>query len=271
MKPQVDFMLVAGSNAWFKHRRMGKQDMIDNPTHHMQDWLNLHDLTLASCTSLLENVEQSPQDSPCVTSATDPANWPSGPGLWSVVVSALTVQLPDLGPDIARASKDAIVNFAPDLDRHPRAFTVYIPEKNRIYTSCPLSKSPQDVVVVSHEFGHVLQLHFVADPPLAPVLREACSFLAEELVLKALPELRPDLVHPVSRAVAASRAQALGRLRNDLLGVVKDPTAPYDYGWNYPPARIIASHLSRPGNSQLRNRLFRGEISLLGLRRLLHL
>ena len=264
-------MLVAGSYSAFRNRRLGKQVMTDKPTHHMQDWLDLHGLTMASCTSLLETVEECAKESQRTTSATDPETWPSGLSLWSVVVSALTVQLPDLGTDIARASTDAIVNFSPELNRHPRAFTLYIPEKNRIYTSCPLSNSAQDVVVVAHEFGHVLQLHFVADPPLVPVLRETCAFLAEELVLKALPELRSDLMPPVSCAIAASRAQALGRMRNDLLRAVKDATAPYDYNWNYPPARIMASHLAQPGNNQLRNRLFRGEISLLGLRKYLHL
>lgn len=232
----------------------------------MQDWLQLHGLTAQDCARLVS------VDLPIGKAAASaaPASWPDGPGLWSLAAAALSAQLPEMSEDIARTATQTVVNFAPDPARHPRPFAVYVAEKGKVYASCPLSGSARDVILVAHEFGHALQLHLVADKGVPPILRETCAVLAEELLLEALPDLAPEHAGSVGVRLTAFRTRDLGPMRGDLLKALRDPSAIYKYDWNYPPARSLALGLCRHRGTGAVAALFRGEVTLGNLRKILH-
>lgn len=232
----------------------------------MQDWLELHGLTAQDCAQLVAI------DLPDAATGdgAPPASWPDGPGLWSLVAAALSAQLPEMAEDIVRAEAQTIVNFAPDPARHPRPFALYLAEKGKVYASLPLSGSAKDVILVAHEFGHALQLHLVADKGVPPILRETCAFLSEEMLLEALPDLAPLYTAAVGARLAAFRARNLGPMRADLLKALHNPSAIYQYDWNYPPARGLALGLLRQRDAGTAVALYRGKLTLGNLQKILH-
>ncbi|MDD9738392.1 hypothetical protein PVW47_01210 [Marinovum sp. SP66] len=233
----------------------------------MRDWLALHGMTAQGCARLLATEPPLPEP---VAHSDTAAEWPDGPALWALVARALTHRLPELTPEIEQTAGATVLNFAPDRARHPKPFALYITEKSLVYVSCPLSRSAADLAIAAHEFGHALQLHCIAGAALAPVLRETCAFLAEEMVPPGLADLSVGHAGAAADALAGHRARNLGAMRQRLQACLARPGAAYDYSWNYPPARILALLLLQEGTGAVRRAVFHGEKSLADLRRDLH-
>ncbi|WP_323765114.1 hypothetical protein [Marinovum sp.] len=226
---------------------------------NLQDWLALHGLTVQNCADLLALTPPMPAP---VAPAGAAAAGLDGPALWALVASALAEALPELAPEIARTAAETVVNFAPDRARHPRPFALYIEKKAMVYVSCPLSGGARDMVIAAHEFGHALQLHCIAGAPVAPVLRETCAFLAEELLPQALTGTAPEQAGAAAEVLVRSRRRNLGPMRRDLLASLAEGAALYDYGWNYPPARILALFMQRDAPASLRRAVFHGRVTV---------
>lgn len=235
--------------------------MSSEPPPTLAGWLQLHGLSAQTCQVLLG---LTPPLLPPPVSAPDAAI-PDGPALWSLIADCLAAELPTLDSDIRKTAGQTLVNFAPDPERHPRPFTLHAPVQSRVYVSCPLTGQADDVLTVSHEFGHALQLTCCPETALTPVLRETCAFLAEAIVAKALNQHDVALSGSVRAVYERRAATDLGPVARRLRAALDRPETPYDDHWNYPPARQIARHLidgEAPCDTWLLTEIFKGKTLL---------
>jgi hypothetical protein len=217
-------------------------------------WLATNGLSRASCAALLRGDEPgaAPAAKPAVTGL-DPEQ------AWAVVVAALAAALPAGREAVARAASGTrlILDGTGRLPR--RAMALRDAGDGRPAVVFRPDGTARDLIVLAHEFGHAMNYREAGllDPP--PILREACALLCETLVLSGLPQ-------PLAVAAAPlhdrRRARHLGPGRHSLLTALEQPEAPYDYDWNYPPARRVADALLARGEADEIATLFGGAYRL---------
>lgn len=212
--------------------------MIDAPKPTLADWLGMHRLDQDLCRLLLEK-QACPEKDSCDTRSTQIESVPDGPALWRLVADILAADLAPLASWVDEVMRTARVNFEPDKERHPRPFTLFHTGRGHVYVSCPLTRQARDVITVSHEFGHALQLVCCYGKPIPPVQREICAFVAEAVVVRGLGGRGAALAEPAAMKHAAFTCRDLGADLRQLLKHLDRPETPYRYDWNYPIARGI--------------------------------
>lgn len=195
--------------------------------HHMADWLAAHGLSRDQCVRLIPPEAALPE-------VDDPAFDPKR--LWPATALALCQVLPGLGFLFERLVQQARVDLSPDPVRFPRAFTLADAGGGVPFVSCPVQGRLSDVLRLGHEIGHAVQYLAAGTAALAPILRESAALLAELLLCA------PEAGLPEGLAALAERRlqEKINRHAIRLRRALDRPDAPYDYGWNYPPAGTIA-------------------------------
>lgn len=197
----------------------------------MADWLNLHGITAAQARALLPELPRQPAPAPNPVLASDQ--------LIATVTRALSQALPQGREALARIGSEVVINLSPDPARFPRAFTAHDPVTGRLHISCPTKGKAVDLLILAHEFGHVVQA-LENTVKIAPVLRETAAYLAEAALVRGLDPSDP-LAGTLQSLLTARRARSLIRQVPPLIRALSDPDATYDYGWNYPVAATLAA------------------------------
>lgn len=222
----------------------------------MACWLALHGVTAGDCLALLDGhgividtVSVLPRMLLSSMSAFD---------AWGLVAKAVAIFLPEAA---SRVSHEVQVCFDLPL---ARAFTLHDGGNGVPLVACVWSGRARDLLTMAHEFGHAAQL--ISCPPgvvPAPVLREACAFLAEAALVGHMERSGSTQgLLPALRALwAADTGRFLGSNAQTLRQDLASPDTPYDYGWNYPIARAVAIMLLQQDKDAI-PALFEGRLSL---------
>jgi hypothetical protein len=223
---------------------------------NMADWLALHGVTAGDCLALLDG-----HDLATVTVTTLPRMLLLGMSAmeaWGLVAEAVASLLPEAA---SRVTQEVRVCFDPPL---ARAFTLHDGGNGVPLVACVWSGRVRDLLTMAHEFGHAAQL--ISCPPeavLAPVLREACAFIAEAALVGHLERSKAaqGLLPAVRALWATDTGRFLGRHAQPLRQDLACPDTPYDYSWNYPIARAVAIMILQQDNDAI-PALFEGRLSL---------
>jgi hypothetical protein len=237
-----------------------------NTAATMADWLLLHDLSAGLCREILATVP--PDDSiasplPKLGKLDLPAD-----AIWRDIAASLKLRLPFAVPEITETLGRTRTDFAPDRKRFPRAFTLNDAD-GAPFVSCPCDGEISDLLVLSHEFGHALQLVASLGRPLAPVARETCAYLCERWYLAQISILSPEVSAKITLLSQAKHANALRTGIPRLKRALNDPDARYSYQWNYPLARIFSRTLGDAVEPAAIWPLFAAEITLPELARMM--
>lgn len=173
---------------------------------------------------------------------------------WSLATSALLEFLPKIAGMILHTS-----NATPrcltagegtgEQGSRARPFTYDNGPGHLPFVSCDYRGSAADILDVVHEFTHALQIVVSQGDPMPPVARETCAFLGEAILIDWARRHRPTLADGLYRAWQDADAVYLGPDADALSRALRGGSAPYDYRWNYPLARLAASALLRDGTA----------------------
>lgn len=223
----------------------------------MADWLDLHGLSPETCIAILESRQPS-QKHTGLPKANLQLDMPSTKEAKGLCLDALTKAFPDKPAALVHLEADTVVNFSPDLDRFPRAFTLHNDGQGRPYISCPWSGRLSDFLTLAHELGHALQIILSEARDMPPIAREICAYLSEAWLIDHLTAIDHVTATPLKRIRQHRRNQVLSQGSSALLESLNTPTKPYDYNWNYPLAEHLASVLLERQNPSLVAAFFSG-------------
>ncbi|MEX3315343.1 hypothetical protein [Sulfitobacter sp. PS-8MA] len=204
----------------------------------MADWLAHNGLTPALCLSIL-------QSHPDLSAATevergfDPTDY-SAEAVWKICATAAGARLPEIEDAVLTVFNKAQVNFSPDRDRYPRAFTLHDNGRGLPYISCPWQGCQNDLLTLAHEFGHALQIVASEERAMPPVLRETCASQSELWLIAELGKSDPRLSQKLANVFESRAHYTFVEDAPALHAALADPDRPYQYQWNYPLAQSLA-------------------------------
>jgi hypothetical protein len=231
------------------------------------DWLTAHDLTSDTCQRLLKAGCEalSLQSSPKPPRFDAPVTTPPG-HLWKTCGQILSDHLPGLQTEIATVLSEVRVTFAPPPFRYRRAFTLHDDGRGTPYVYMPWRGVLADVPVLSHEFGHAVQVLASAGRDLPPAMREACALVAEDRICHALANDPLSQVDPALQQLAVlvqARAHHFLHVEaNALRDVLRTSDAQMNYRWNYPIAQAFVTLVAQSDEADMVKSLFRGQFEI---------
>jgi len=161
-------------------------------------------------------------------------------GAWNLAAEALCSYFPTESAVIESVRLNTKTLFNPDLQEFPLPFTKPQGLGKPPYVSCPYNGMASDVINISHEFSHAVQLVASDTSTMPPIAREVCAFIGEQVLLSKLSKDQPALHESIVRVWHAENHYYLGKCGQLLRTAINNPSITYHYRWNYPIARVIA-------------------------------
>ena len=231
--------------------------------HNLADWLDLHGLDHKTCFNLLDEISRESSKIPADRANVDPQFLSvDTDGAWTDIVSAMCRLLPDhqamIDDTFLRSTKIAITGQG----KSRKALTIdHGPAK---YPTIMYNYSGEisDLLVVSHEFGHALQIRASEGIFMPPVMREVCAFIAEEAIFSSCSEENSDLAASLQKYWQKSNQRYFGILAEKFRNSLGSSENIYDYSWNYPVARLLALRISSRFPRDSIWGVFRGDYSI---------
>lgn len=231
--------------------------------HNLGDWLDLHGLDHETCLHLLDEIARESGKIPAHRNNPDQQSLDMDPdGVWTEIISAMCIFLPEhqniIEETFQRSTKIAVAGKgksrkALTIDHGPAKYpTIMYNYYGEI----------SDLFVVAHEFGHALQIKASDGEFMSPVMREVCAFISEGALLSSCSNeiafRSEDLINHWHK----SNKRYFGTLAAKLRESLKNKDAIYEYGWNYPIARLLALQISARFSRDLIWSVFSGAYSV---------
>lgn len=205
------------------------------------DWLKLNGLTREIVLSQLTLIEQVYVDD------FDRSKVGSHLGLsadaaWALSAASMRAVFPSLAAEIDRVETETPKCLLPKRMKHSKPFTYDLGFQKLPFVSLHYKDRPADLLAMAHELGHAVQIAASwesGEGIMPPVARESCAFMGELAMLQHCQDRFPFLLS----AHDADGSNYFGDRTRELELAVQDCKAPYQYGWNYPLARIAAERL----------------------------
>lgn len=121
-----------------------------------------------------------------------------------------------------------------------QAFTGFDRQSGRVIVRVPCRGTIGDALLIAHEMGHALQYHLCGARFITPMNREFCAFVTEQCFVKHIEKAAPGLYPLVIAASAQDDDYYLTTCARSLTKALENENSPYEYGFNYPLARIAA-------------------------------
>lgn len=208
--------------------------------YYLNDWLDLHGLNARQCETILSQAGDLDFNRDASTLCSRPCNL-SGELAWRLAADAMASSFPQAAGLIKNVQATSVKAFSTDCARLERPHTVLIGQDRYPTVFLNYHGRIVDLITVAHEFGHAVQISASGGRFVPPVNRELCAFVSELLLLKLLLAELPDL-HPFALAAwQVGNRTYLARHGRALALALTDASSVYQYGWNYPIARVLAS------------------------------
>ncbi|MEP3637095.1 MAG: hypothetical protein ABJN14_07535 [Paracoccaceae bacterium] len=250
------------TGAHFEHRRE-----IRRPQYKIDDWLTLHGLTSNLTVAALNQIEdQLLQSTETVPPEFLPRSEFSASNIvWRLCKNAWIDQFPDKAAYIAETARATELNVREERIDGLGPLTIAQEEGQPPVISMCFSGTCLDAMAMAHEFGHALQIFSEPGRFIVPVSREISAFISELVFLRYLSASGHRLA---SEATAAHVADNSGYFLEDacsLARALQQLNSSYDYRWNYPLARHLATQVFAEGTKEHMWDALMGKVSLVEL------
>ncbi len=229
--------------------------------HDLTDWLRLHGLDAKSCLRILDTIQKEDAGSAA----------PQVPQQVSAPINLDTAWL-----TVARAIQDLLPGHRELVENtFEKTAKIMVSRKGNARKALTIDKGPSaypaicysytgvaaDLLIMAHEFGHAVQIRASGGKFMPPALREVCAFLGERALLKSASAGDSSLYAELVRSWQVDDQSYL-RKGDKLRKALARPDTPYDYAWNYPIARHVASRAFDQCPPEWNSRIFAGELAL---------
>jgi len=229
----------------------------------MGDWLELHGLDHETCLRLLDEIGRESARIPADRNDPDQQSSSFDPdSVWPIVTAAMCKFLPE--------RQDFIE------DTFARSKIIAIPAQGKPRKALTLDHGPaeyptimynyfgqvSDLFVVAHEFGHALQIRASEGQFMPPVMREVCAFISEGALLSYCLDEGIDRKDSFLEYWYKSNQRYFGKHVEKLKLCLDKVGGDYQYGWNYPIARLLALRIEANLSPELVWGVFRGDYSI---------
>ncbi|WP_143595964.1 hypothetical protein [Tropicibacter naphthalenivorans] len=220
---------------------MTKKIWAARSAHTIRDWLSLHEIGAREIECLL--MAASRPDVPVKANCVERSMPLSARGAWALAGQALSAFFPR-GQDLINCAKEAIETESYESDGGSGApYTIDRGRDDSAHVVQSFAGSVADVVAVAHEFGHAVQLRAAQGLFIPPILREMAAFISELALLDYLKSIDHACAHAIADAHLRDTAIYMSSDFDALMRAIECGTTEYNYRWNYPPARALASVL----------------------------
>lgn len=227
----------------------------------MSDWLDLHELNVATCQRLLEAASElgsavaGPDKLAMAQSEIDHDS------AWQSASEAMRLFFPGR-TDIIDDTFHHTVRMLVSAQGRPRA-ALTIDHGANTYPSILYGflGKPSDLLVIAHEFAHALQIRASEGRFVSPVVREVCAFLGERARLSLASATDAAQHRHLIGIWNADNQKHFGVGRMRLMSALSQPDMAYSYSWNYPIARYLALCVEGRSPPDRMWRLFEGRTS----------
>ena len=229
----------------------------------VSDWLALHSLEADQTTRILLTSRQ-PTRNTAETGSAKALDARLAFEVQSTIVTGLDIffhgfTLPSLG--------NGGVCWISEEQRLPEnaPVTVEAGPTGQVIIFCGYRNIAADLIALTHEYGHALQIIQSNAPFIPPVDREVAAFLAEHILLAYLRSIGSPIYKEMQTVWQLEAREYLGADTQQLLWALASPNTAYDYRQNYPLAHIAAARLFRTGDKEQIWRAFNGQLAVAEL------
>ena len=203
------------------------------------DWLNLNQLSVEQCYSVLQSIEAvSRSDVACEGT---PIIGLTAQQAWKQTADVFSEFFPTLSPEISSIYADTPKCLANKSEKIPQAFTYDLGHGALPFVSVPYQGRAFDRLAMAHEFGHALQVVSSKGSQMPPLAKECCAFLGEQVLIQYLDDMGDKNTADVRGAWERDNQLYLESDVDVLKKALGAEKPPYNYRWNYPIARHLAS------------------------------
>lgn len=205
----------------------------------LSDWLELNQMSVEQCRAILQSIEAG--EVADVTTYTSSFITTTAERAWMQIADAFLEALPTLSSEITSVSTDTPKCLANKPEKFPQAFTYDLGQGTLPFVSVPYQGRAFDHLAMAHEFGHALQIVCSDGEQMPPIARECCAFLGEQFMIQYLDDVGDENASDVHAAWEQDNKLYLKSDVDILQAALDAEKAPYNYRWNYPIARYLAS------------------------------
>lgn len=207
----------------------------------LADWLELNELTRETVQRQLELIGS--LDDEALDSLEAQCHLGLTPDeAWAFCAEAMRAAFPGLEAEANKVETNVPKCLQPKSIKHPVPFTYDLGFQRMPFISLHYQDRAADLLAMAHEFGHAMQI--VAswqsgEGQMPPIGRDSCAFMAELALLNA----QNEKVEALLACHQADDVAYFGENKATLENAVLDDQSPYQYNWNYPLARQLATQL----------------------------
>ncbi|WEK04370.1 MAG: hypothetical protein P0Y65_19680 [Candidatus Devosia phytovorans] len=236
--------------------------------HSLSDWLQLHELSQATCRSLLDAMPLRSTMSGCYRRAAEPDGTVIDVDTaWGTAVEAMRAFFPAQKDIIDLAFANTTRLLVARRQGSRKAVTVDNGANTYPTILYSFAGEPADQLVLAHEFAHALQIVASEGRFVSPVMRETCAFLGEHTLLAHIASLDAMQHHCLTQVWNADNQKYFGSGKRRLAAALSQPDQAYSYAWNYPMARYLGVQAQSRLTPTDIWALFEGHVTVAGLLR----
>lgn len=221
--------------------------------HLVKDWLEMHNLTYEKARYIVEH-------NPTIYKTFTPPKLSLPIKKIRLETALMDYVFPSLGQyfqneALIKTTLDNI-KFETEIDDNKRPSIEDFGADQNLLIRIPWLGTNKDIVLLTHEVTHALQItcsNHVFMPPLA---REICAFCGEIMLLNYANDKSHRLFERLFKVWLYQNHVYYDKMKVSFLNQISDETAPYHYDLNYPLARLMAYHIIKKEDGETVLKLF---------------
>jgi hypothetical protein len=169
---------------------------------------------------------------------------------WNLVANSMSRYFSAHSELIEAVSKNTTTCFISTPSSNMPASTIDEGKPKYPRVTCPFSGTADDLITMAHEFAHAVQIMASTADVTPPVHREISAFVGELVFIDYCKKVDNRLHQALKSTWKRQNRYYLCESARNVRIALAQAESSYEYSWNYPVARVLASRLFESSNSK---------------------